>query len=138
VLLKDNNLLLNLIILSDLRFSCGGREQSYLVEGNPIYTDKCLLNFYQYTRHHASEENLLQIIFHTGHILSVKHSILRRMPSSWMLRLVAIVRTDVSGECIASIIKVTRIIELRKTSTITSCEEILCEKLIFLAACVGC
>jgi hypothetical protein len=37
------------------------------------------------------------------------------IPSSWMLRLVALVRTDVSEERIASIIRVTRIGELRIT-----------------------
>jgi hypothetical protein len=36
----------------------------------------------------------------------------RRMPSSGMLRLVALVRTDVSDTCIASILRVTRICEL--------------------------
>jgi hypothetical protein len=42
------------------------------------------------------------------------------MASSGMLRRVALVRTDVSAECIASIIKVTRIDEQRKTLAVTS------------------
>jgi hypothetical protein len=43
-----------------------------------------------------------------------------RMPSSGTLRRVALVRTDVSEELIASIIRVTRIGELGKTSAVTS------------------
>jgi hypothetical protein len=42
------------------------------------------------------------------------------MPSSGMLRLVAIVRTNVSEERIASIIRVTRIVELGTMSALTS------------------
>jgi hypothetical protein len=42
------------------------------------------------------------------------------MPSSWMLHRVALVRTDVSEERSASIIKVTRICELGTTLAITS------------------
>jgi hypothetical protein len=42
------------------------------------------------------------------------------MPSSGMLRRVALVRTDVSEELGASIIRVTRIDELRTTLTVTS------------------
>jgi hypothetical protein len=42
------------------------------------------------------------------------------MPSSWMLRRLALVRTDVSGECIAYIILVARIGELRTTFAVTS------------------
>jgi hypothetical protein len=42
------------------------------------------------------------------------------MPSSGMLRLVALVRTDVSEERIASIIRVTRIGELGTTLAVTS------------------
>jgi hypothetical protein len=41
------------------------------------------------------------------------------MPSSEMLRLVALVRNDVSEECIASAILVTRIGELGKTLAVT-------------------
>jgi hypothetical protein len=43
-----------------------------------------------------------------------------RMLSSWMLRRVALVRTDVSEECIASIIRVTRIGEQGTTLAVTS------------------
>jgi hypothetical protein len=42
------------------------------------------------------------------------------MASSWMLRLVALVRTDVSEEIIASFIGVTRIDELGTTLALTS------------------
>jgi hypothetical protein len=42
------------------------------------------------------------------------------MPSSGMLRRVALVGTDVSEERIAFIIKVTRICELETTLTVTS------------------
>jgi hypothetical protein len=42
------------------------------------------------------------------------------MPSSGMLRRVALVRTDVSEECITSIIRVTRIGELGTTLAVTS------------------
>jgi hypothetical protein len=42
------------------------------------------------------------------------------MPSSEMLRRVALVRTDVSEEHSASFIKVTRIGELRTSLTVTS------------------
>jgi hypothetical protein len=42
------------------------------------------------------------------------------MPSSGMLRPVALVRTDVSEESIASIIRVTRIGELGTTLAVTS------------------
>jgi hypothetical protein len=48
------------------------------------------------------------------------------MPSCAMLRCVALVRNDVSEECIAFIIRVTRIGEL---VTLATC---------FFAACVGC
>jgi hypothetical protein len=44
----------------------------------------------------------------------------RRMASSRMLRLLALVRTDVSEELSASIISVTRIGELRTTLAVTS------------------
>jgi hypothetical protein len=47
------------------------------------------------------------------------------MPSSGMLRRVALVRTDVSEELSASIIRVTRIGELGTTLTITSSSPIL-------------
>jgi hypothetical protein len=42
------------------------------------------------------------------------------MPSSGMLRRVALVRTDISEELSASIIRVTRIGELGKTLAVTS------------------
>jgi hypothetical protein len=42
------------------------------------------------------------------------------MPSFWMLRRVALVRTDVSEECIASIISVTIIGELGTSLAVTS------------------
>jgi demethoxyubiquinone hydroxylase (CLK1/Coq7/Cat5 family) len=42
------------------------------------------------------------------------------MPSSGMLRLVAVVRTDVSEKHIATIIRVTRIGEVGTTSAVTS------------------
>jgi hypothetical protein len=42
------------------------------------------------------------------------------MPSSEMLRRVALVRTDVSYECIDSIIRVTRIGQLRTTLAVTN------------------
>jgi hypothetical protein len=45
---------------------------------------------------------------------------LRRMPSSWMLRHVALVRADVSEELIASIIRMVRISELGTTLAVTS------------------
>jgi hypothetical protein len=59
------------------------------------------------------------------------------MPSSGMLHLVALVRTNVSEERSTSIIRMTRIGELQtilavKLATNARCEEILC------AACVAC
>jgi hypothetical protein len=42
------------------------------------------------------------------------------MASSWMLRRVALVRTDVSEERSASFIRVTRIVELGTTLAVTS------------------
>jgi hypothetical protein len=42
------------------------------------------------------------------------------MPSSGMLRCVALIRTDMSGELNASIIRVTRIDEQRTTLAVTS------------------
>jgi hypothetical protein len=42
------------------------------------------------------------------------------MPYSGMLRREALVRTDISEECITSIIRVTRICELGTTLTVTS------------------
>jgi hypothetical protein len=42
------------------------------------------------------------------------------MPSSGMLRRVALIRTDVSEECIASLIRVTRSGELGTTLAVTS------------------
>jgi hypothetical protein len=43
-----------------------------------------------------------------------------RMASSWMLRRVAFVRTDVSEELSASFIRVTRLDELGRTLAVTS------------------
>jgi hypothetical protein len=51
------------------------------------------------------------------------------MASSGMLRRVALVRTDVSEELIASLIRVTRIGEVGTTLAVTW---------YFFAACVGC
>jgi hypothetical protein len=56
------------------------------------------------------------------------------MPSSGMLRRVDLVRTDVSEELSASIIIVTRIIELRTPLAVTSNRRTL----YFFAAFVGC
>jgi hypothetical protein len=56
------------------------------------------------------------------------------MPSSGMLRRVALVRTDVSEELSASI-RVTRIGELGTTLAVTSNRRM---HLNFFAACVGC
>jgi hypothetical protein len=47
------------------------------------------------------------------------------MPSSGMLRLVALVRTNVSEECSTSIIRVIRISELGTTLGITSNQRML-------------
>jgi hypothetical protein len=62
------------------------------------------------------------------------------MVSSGMLRLLALVITDVSEELSASFIRVTRIGEVGTTLAVTStdacCEEIPSER--FFAACVGC
>jgi hypothetical protein len=55
----------------------------------------------------------------------------RIMASSGMLRRMALVRTDVSEELNASIIRVTRIGELGTTLAVTS-------TLYFFAACVSC
>jgi N12 class adenine-specific DNA methylase len=49
-----------------------------------------------------------------------KEQSFRRMPSFWMIHLVAFVRTEVSKERIASIIRVRRIGKLAKTLVITS------------------
>jgi hypothetical protein len=51
------------------------------------------------------------------------------MASSWMLRRVALVTTDVSEELSAYFIRVTRIAELGTILAVT---------LYFFAACVGC
>jgi hypothetical protein len=48
------------------------------------------------------------------------------MPSSGMLHFVALVRTNTSGECSTSVIRVTRICELRTTLAITMMMEVLC------------
>jgi hypothetical protein len=47
----------------------------------------------------------------TQFVLYRRHIILLRVPSSAMLRRVALIRTDVSGERCATIIRVTRISE---------------------------
>jgi hypothetical protein len=49
-----------------------------------------------------------------------KHTVVRRMASSWMLHLVALVRTDVLEELSAFFIRVTRISELGTTLAVTS------------------
>jgi hypothetical protein len=59
---------------------------------------------------------------------------LYRMPSSGMLRRVALVRTDVLEEPSASIIRVTRIGELGTTLAVTSNRNTL----HVFVACVGC
>jgi hypothetical protein len=54
------------------------------------------------------------------------------MPSSQMLRRVALVRTDVSEELLASIIRVKRIVELGTlavTNNDARCEEITCSQI---------
>jgi hypothetical protein len=51
--------------------------------------------------------------------LNEGHVCVRRMPSSGMLHLVALVRTDALEECIASITRVERIGELGTTLTVT-------------------
>jgi hypothetical protein len=48
------------------------------------------------------------------------HSLTGRIVSSWILRRGALIRTDVSEECIASIIRETRIGEPGRTLTVTS------------------
>jgi hypothetical protein len=60
------------------------------------------------------------------------------MPSSGMLRRSALVRTDVSEEYSAFIIRVTRISELGTTLAVTSNRRTLRRNMYFLAACVGC
>jgi hypothetical protein len=55
----------------------------------------------------------------------------RRMASSGMLRRVALVRTDISKERIASIIRETRIAELGTTLAITSNRSTLRRNVIF-------
>jgi hypothetical protein len=52
--------------------------------------------------------------------VSFKWSRIQECPSSWMLRLVALVRTDVSEKPSASIIRVTQIVELATTLAVTS------------------
>jgi hypothetical protein len=53
-------------------------------------------------------------------LISIKSHPSWRMASSWTLRLVALVRTDVSEEISASFIRATRIGELRTTLGVTS------------------
>jgi hypothetical protein len=55
-----------------------------------------------------------------GHSFSGEDIVCGRMPSAGMLRCVALVTTEVSEECIAFIIRVTRIGELGTTLAITS------------------
>jgi hypothetical protein len=60
---------------------------------------------------------------------------------SEMLRLVALVRTDVSEEIRASFIRVTRIGEIGTTLTVTNNQRTLrrnTKSWYFFAACVGC
>jgi hypothetical protein len=81
------------------------------------------------TRMHTHTHTHIYIYTHTHHLHSLyifhcwgggdKH-LLRRMASSGMLRRVALVRTDVSEELSASIIRVTRISELGTTLAVTS------------------
>jgi hypothetical protein len=52
-------------------------------------------------------------------IFSEEHNS-RRMTSSWMLRRVALVTTDVSEELSASFIRVTRMCKIGRTSALTS------------------
>jgi hypothetical protein len=52
--------------------------------------------------------------------ICVQQFLVLRMPSSWMLRRVALVRTDVSEEHSASFIRATRIGEIRRTLALTS------------------
>jgi hypothetical protein len=59
------------------------------------------------------------------------------MPSSGMLRPVALVISDVSEELSVSVIRVTRIGEIGKTLTVISNRYTLLT-LYFFAACVGC
>jgi hypothetical protein len=54
------------------------------------------------------------------------------MPSSWMVRLVALVRADVSEELSASIIRVTRIGELGTMLAVTSNQRTLHRLLVML------
>jgi hypothetical protein len=62
------------------------------------------------------------------------------MVSSGMLPHVALVRTDVSEELSASVIRVTKIGELVTTLAVTGNRRTLRRntKLLFFAACVGC
>jgi hypothetical protein len=65
---------------------------------------------------------------------TIEHAV-GRMPSSGMLCHVALVRTDLSEELSASIIRVTGICEL---ATDACCKEIQNIVLHFFIACIGC
>jgi hypothetical protein len=66
-----------------------------------------------------SEALILGTVFSVNHIVNyVRFEVF--VAPSWMLRRVALVRTDVSEELSASIIRVTRIGELGTTLAITS------------------
>jgi hypothetical protein len=68
-----------------------------------------------------------------------ENAMVKRMASSGMLRRVALVRTDISEELNASIIRVTRIGELGTTLAVTSNRRKLRRNTwYFFAACVGC
>jgi hypothetical protein len=71
-----------------------------------------------------------------ANFLYVLNSALKRIPSSGMLRRMALVRTDVSMEPSASIIKVTRIGEVGTTLDVTRNRRTLPH--YFFAVCVGC
>jgi hypothetical protein len=60
----------------------------------------------------------------------------RRMASSGMLRLEALVRTDISGESSTSIIRVTRIVELGTLAVSSNRSTLRRNTKYFFAACV--